>query len=135
DAGSEQPTGSGAGVVPTGAGNVQRGTAVHQASAKLAIEKPTILHEADAARHRPDPVLAHDAESRSRKHGTTETGPIEITFKAKQKMTCLNVVAKLDAANELCDAAIEIVTWNVQTAAGPRPTEMRAIIKSGPIVW
>src|SRR5262249_10623912 len=42
DAGSEQQTGPGAGVVPTGAGKVHRGTAVHPAPAQLAIEKPTI---------------------------------------------------------------------------------------------
>jgi hypothetical protein len=41
-------------------------------------------------------------------------------------MTCLNVVPKLDAANEFRDAAIEIVASNVQVAVGPRPTEIRA---------
>src|SRR5262249_5578038 len=126
----EQQTGPGAGVVPTGAGKVHRGTAVHPAPAQLAIEKPTILHQAKAACHCPNPVLAHDAEGRSRKRGATEARPIEITFNTKQEVTRRTVVDKLDAANELGDAAVEIVAWNVQTAAGPRPTEIRAIIKS-----
>src|SRR5262249_8098046 len=134
DAGSEQPTGPSAGVVPTDTGNVQRGSAMHPAPAKLAVEKPTIVHEADAACHCPNPVLAHHAEGRCRKRGATETRPIEITFNTKQEVTRLNVVAKLDAANELGDAAIEIVARNVQAAAGPRPTEVHAEIESGPAV-
>jgi hypothetical protein len=82
----------------------------------------------------PNPVLAHDAERRSRQRRTTETRPIEITFNTKQEVTRLNVVAKLDAANELGDAAVEIVARNVQAAAGPRAAEIRAIIKSRPVV-
>src|SRR5262249_46768816 len=129
-AGYKQPTGARVGPMQIEPGEVQGGMAVNPPTAKLGVEKPTILHEADAACHCPNPVLAHGAERRSRKRGMTKTHPIGITFNAEQEVTRLNVVTKLHAANELCDAAIEIVAWNFQAAPGPRPTEIRAEIKS-----
>src|SRR5262249_61644945 len=84
----------------------------------------------NGACHCPNPVLTQGAERRSRKRGRTKSRPTDITFNANQEVTRLNVVAKLHAANEFCDAAIEIVAWNVQAAAGPRPSEIRAEIKS-----
>ena len=60
----------------------------------------------------------------------TKSRPIEIALDAKQQVTRLNVIAELDTANELGDAAIQIVAWNVQAAAGPRTTEICAKIKS-----
>ena len=38
-----------------------------------------------------------------------ETRPVEIAFDSKQKMTGLEIVTGLDAADELADAAIKIV--------------------------
>jgi len=63
-----------------------------------------------------------------------ETRPIEIAFDAKQKVTGLEIITGLDAADELGDAAIKIVAGNVQAAAGPCPAEVGAHIKSGPVV-
>ena len=40
-----------------------------------------------------------------------ESGPVKITFDAKQKVTGLKVITSLDAANQLGKAAIEIVAW------------------------
>ena len=90
----------GVGALPNDAGKVQRGISLDPATAKLAVEKPTILHEADAACHRPNPVLAHRAERRCRKRGMSKSRPIEIALDAKQEVTHLNVIAKLNAANE-----------------------------------
>jgi hypothetical protein len=45
-------------------------------------------------------------------------------------MAGLEIVAGLNATDEFGKAAIQIVTWNVQTAAAPRPTEICANIKS-----
>src|SRR5215813_11069656 len=124
DAGSKQPTGARVGPLPIDAGEVQRGIAVNPPTAKLGVKKPTILHEANASCHCPNPVLAHGAERRSRKCGMTKTDPIEITFNAKQEVTRLNVIAKLDSADELGEAAIKSVVWNIKAAAGPRPAEI-----------
>lgn len=63
-----------------------------------------------------------------------ETRPIEIAFDAKQKVTGLEIVTGLDAADELGDAAIKIVAGNIQAAVGPCTAEVGAHIKSGPIV-
>ena len=63
-----------------------------------------------------------------------ETRPIEIAFDAKQKVTGLEIIPGLDAADEFGDAAIEIVAGNIQAAFGPSPAEVGANIKSGPIV-
>jgi hypothetical protein len=90
----------GVGALPNDAGKVQRGISLDPATAKLAVEKPTILHETDAARRRPNPVLAHRAERRCRKRGMSKSRPIEIALDAKQEVTHLNVIAKLNAANE-----------------------------------
>ena len=63
-----------------------------------------------------------------------ETRPIEITFDAKQKVTGLEIITGLDAADEFGDAAIKIVAGNIQAAVGPCPAEVGADIKSGPVV-
>jgi hypothetical protein len=59
-----------------------------------------------------------------------ESRPVEITFDTKQKVTGLNVVASLGAANKFGEAAVEVVAWNGQIATGPRPAEIPADIKS-----
>ena len=59
-----------------------------------------------------------------------ESGPVKITFDAKQKVTGLNVITSLDTGNKLGEAPVEIVAWNIQIAAGPRPAEIPADIKS-----
>ena len=63
-----------------------------------------------------------------------KTRPIEIAFDAKQKVAGLEIITGLDATYELGDAAIKIVSGDVQAAAGPRPAEVSAHIKSGPVV-
>src|SRR5690242_13196061 len=63
-----------------------------------------------------------------------ESRPIEITFDAEQKMTGLEIITGLDAADEFGDAAIKIIAGNVQAAVGPSPAEVGAHIKSGPVV-
>ena len=63
-----------------------------------------------------------------------ESRPIEIAFDAKQKVTGLEIITGLDAADEFGDAAIEIVAGNVQAAVGPSPAEVGADIKTGPVV-
>jgi hypothetical protein len=56
----------------------------------------------------------------------TKSRPIEITFRAKQKMAGLEIVAGLNVTDEYGDAAIQVVTWNVQAATGSSPTEICA---------
>src|SRR6185369_10274006 len=63
-----------------------------------------------------------------------EGRPIEIAFDAKQKVTGLEIITGLDAADEFGDAAIKIIAGNVQAAVGPSPAEVGAHIKSGPVV-
>src|SRR5262245_30627208 len=63
-----------------------------------------------------------------------ESGPVEITFDAKQKVAGLEIVAGLNAANKFGKAAVEIVVWNSQAAAGPGAAEIRSNIKSRPVV-
>ena len=60
----------------------------------------------------------------------TETGPIELTFDTKQKVTDLEVIARLYAANEFAEATIQIVVRNNQEASvRPSPAEVGAHIK------
>ena len=59
-----------------------------------------------------------------------ERRPIEFTLDAKQEMPGLNVVARLNASNKFGEATVKIVVWNVQAAAGPCSTEIRANIWS-----
>jgi hypothetical protein len=59
-----------------------------------------------------------------------ESCPIKVTFETKQKVTGLNVVTSLDAANKIGEAAIEVVTWNIQIATGPRSAEVATDVKS-----
>ena len=63
-----------------------------------------------------------------------ESRPVKVTFDAKQKVTGLKVIASLDAGNEFGEAAVEVVTRNVQIATGPGPAEIPTDIKSRPIV-
>ena len=63
-----------------------------------------------------------------------ETRSIEIAFDAKEKVTGLEIITGLDAADEFGDAAIKIIAGNVQAAVGPSPAEVGAHIKSGPVV-
>src|SRR5262245_66098673 len=65
----------------------------------------------------------------------TKDRPIELIFNAKQQVARLKIVAGLHATNELSDAAIKVVVRNVQAAAGPRSAEIRAHIKTRPVVW
>jgi hypothetical protein len=64
-----------------------------------------------------------------------ESRPVEITFDAIQEISGLKIVSSLNAANELSEAAVEIVSWDVQVPARPRPAEIAADIKSRPVVW
>ncbi len=59
----------------------------------------------------------------------TKAGSIELTFDTKQKVTGLEVIARLHAANEFAEPAIQIVAGNVQAAVGPSPAEVGAHIK------
>ena len=59
----------------------------------------------------------------------SKASPTELTFDTKQKMTGLEVIARLHAANEFAEAAIQIVARNVQAAVGPSATEVGAHIK------
>ena len=66
-----------------------------------------------------------------------ETRPIEIAFNSKQKLTGLEIITGLDAADEfLVIPAIKIITGNrFQVAVGPSPArESGAHIKPGPLV-
>jgi hypothetical protein len=49
----------------------------------------------------------------------SESRPIDITFEAKEKVTCLKIIPGLDAADELGNAAIRAVAGNVQAAVDP----------------
>src|SRR4029077_21141674 len=49
-------------------------------------------------------------------------------------MAHLKIVASLNAANKLGEAAVEIVAGNVQVTAGPRGADIRAHVKSRPVV-
>jgi len=60
----------------------------------------------------------------------SESRPVKVTFDAKQKVAGLKVTASLDAGNELGEAAVEVVTRNVQIAARRRPAEIPTDIKS-----
>jgi len=121
-------------VVPSLAESVHLGGAVYPATAHLAIHEPTILDHANAACRCPNSVLTDGPEGRNRKRRMIKSRPVEITLDAKQKVTGLNIITSLDAADEFGEAAVEIVVWNVQIAAGPRPAEIPADIKSRPIV-
>src|SRR5215831_7646625 len=103
---------------------------MHPAPAYLCVNEPAVLHEADTARHRADPVLAHGAKCRAWQCRMAESCPVEIALNAEQKVAALKIIASLNATNELGDAAVEIVVWNIQAAAGPRSAEIRANIKS-----
>jgi len=59
----------------------------------------------------------------------TKAGSIELTFDTKQKVTRLEVIARLHASNEFAQAAIQIVARNVQAAVGPTSAEIGAHIK------
>src|SRR6516162_5341780 len=134
EAPSNKPSVFGAGPVPGWAESVHLGAAVYPATAHLAIHEPTILDHANAACRCPNPVLTDGPEGRNRKRRMIKSRPVEITLDAKQKVTGLNIITSLDAADEFGEAAVEIVVWNVQIAAGPRPAEIPADIKSRPIV-
>jgi len=56
----------------------------------------------------------------------TKSRPIEITFRTKQKMAGLEIVAGLNVTDENGNAAIQVVTRNVQAAIGSSPTEICA---------
>ena len=60
----------------------------------------------------------------------TESGSVKLAFHAKQEMTGLNVVAGLNATDELGEAAIKIVAWNVQAAVRPGTAEVHAHIQA-----
>src|SRR5215472_8958738 len=116
--------------VPSLAESVHLGGAVHPATTEFAVHEPLVLDHANAGRRGPNPVLTDRAEGRKRQRRMIESGPVKITFDAKQKVTGLNVIASLDTRNKLGEAAVEIVAWNIQIAAGPRPAEIAADIKS-----
>ena len=103
---------------------------MYPAAAKFAVHEPTILHDAKTGCSRRNPVLTYGAECGKRQCRMIESGPVKITFDAKQKVTGLKVVTSLDTRNKLREAAVEIVAWNVQIAAGPRPAEIPTDIKS-----
>jgi hypothetical protein len=59
-----------------------------------------------------------------------ESRSVKLALDAKQKMTGLNVVAGLNATNELGDAGIKVVAWNVQAAVRPGTAEVHARIQA-----
>ena len=63
-----------------------------------------------------------------------ETCPIDVGFGPKQNVAGLKIITGLNAADELGDAAIEVVAGNVQAAICPASAKIRADIKSGPVV-
>jgi hypothetical protein len=64
----------------------------------------------------------------------TKSRSIEFTFDTEQQATQLKIVPSLNATNELSEAAVEIIARNIQAAVGPRAAEIRADIKSRPVV-
>ena len=64
----------------------------------------------------------------------TKAGSIELTFDTKQKVTGLEVIARLHAANEFGEATVQIIAGNVQAAVGPTSAEVGAQIEPRPIV-
>ena len=116
--------------VPSLAERVHLGAAVDPTTTYLAIDKPLIIHHANTSRRGPNPVLTNRAEGRKRQRRMIESRPVKVPFDAKQKVTGLKVITSLDAPNELGEAAVEIVAWNVQIAAGPCPAEIPTDIKS-----
>jgi hypothetical protein len=65
----------------------------------------------------------------------TESCAVEIAFDTKQQVTSLKIISSLNATDELGEAAVETVVWNIETAVRPRSTEIRADIKSRPVIW
>jgi hypothetical protein len=63
-----------------------------------------------------------------------KTCPIEIAFGANEKVTGLEIITSLDAADELADTAIKIIAGNVQVAVRPCSAEVGTDIESGPVV-
>jgi hypothetical protein len=49
-----------------------------------------------------------------------EGGPVESGFDAIQEIAGLKIISGLNAANELGEAAVKIVAWDIQAAARPR---------------
>src|SRR5262249_34665769 len=64
----------------------------------------------------------------------TESCAVKIAFDAQQQVTDLKIISSLDTTNELGEAAIKTIVWNIQIAVGPRAAEIRADIKSRPVV-
>ena len=63
-----------------------------------------------------------------------ESCAVEITLDAKQQVTGLEIISSLNATNEFGQTAVKIIVWNIQATVGPRSAEIRADIKSRPIV-
>ena len=103
---------------------------MHPATAELAVDEPTVLRHANAGRRCPNPVLTNGTEGGGRQRRVIESRPVEIAFDAIQEISGLKIVSSLNAANELSEAAVEIVSWDVQVPARPRPAEIAADIKS-----
>src|SRR5262249_33384494 len=57
-----------------------------------------------------------------------ESSPVESAFHTIQEITRLKIISGLNAANELGEAAIEIIAGNVQVPACPCPAEIAADI-------
>ena len=56
----------------------------------------------------------------------TKSRPIEITFDTSKKVTRLEIITCLNAADKFRQAAVKIVAGNVQTAVGPPAPEIDA---------
>src|SRR5262245_26959990 len=109
DAGANQPATVGAGPVPARrARDVHRSVASHPTPAQLGKDEPAVIHETNAACHRADPVVAHRTQRRHRKGRVVEARPVEIAFDAKEKVTSLEIITSLDAADEFGDATVKI---------------------------
>src|SRR5262245_18277707 len=63
-----------------------------------------------------------------------ERRSVEICLDTKQKMTGLEGIDRLYAANDFGEAAVDVVVWKIQVAACPRSSDIRANIKSRPVV-
>src|SRR6516162_4190629 len=130
EARANKPTVLSAGPIPSLAESVHLGSAMEPTTAYLAIDKPLILHHANTGCRSTNPMLAYGTKGRKRQRRMIESGPVKITFNAKQKVTGLEVITSLDTANELGEPAVEVVAWDGQIATGPRPAKISANIKS-----
>jgi hypothetical protein len=114
---------------------IDKDIAVAEASADLSGKRVDRAFRGDIAfpsEHIPPGLFDKpDGISCGKNVGNDDVSPIL----CKAMRECLpDIITGLDAADELGEAAIQIVAGNVQAAVGPSPAEVGAHIKPGPIV-